>query len=624
MEKARILIAEDETIVAMDIKRRLITLGHEVIAIVATADACISRAISDRPDLILMDIILKGKQDGIVAAEEIKANLNIPIVFLTAHSDDQTIQRAKLTEPYGYIIKPFEIKDLQSTIEIALYKFRMEARLAESELKYRTLVLTATDGVLTLDEDGTITSCNNKVLQMFDYDESELLGESIKKILPDVFVNHLVEGVKRFMEAGKPVSSDTMELTGKKKDGQNFPVEFSFSQWKAGDKIHFTLIIRDITKRKEDEKALLKAHLELEMRVAERTAELRALIEQSPIAISNFNIHGEAIYVNKAWETIWNLKLHNLEQLGYNLFTDEVLQRYGYLDKIKEILNSGGSIKTKPLYFDPMEYLNIKRNDGILLVFHFYGVVNDKGKVFRIIGMTEDITDKIKTEEANLELKESKVRSALIIERLEEERSRISRELHDGIGQIISAIKFNIEAYEKTSPSDLLPLLKSKQLLGQAGTELKNIIYALHPTFLDNYGLPVALKAVCDEVSLSSNIKIELNINGFESRLEPKIELYTFRIVQEALNNIMKHSGASNAKVDVYIRHNQLNLSIKDDGKGFDIENVYLLKDKREFGLMSIKERVKMLNGNIQIESKELAGTELIIEIPLKGKDEKY
>ncbi len=621
MEKARILIAEDETIVAMDIKRRLITLGHEVISIVTTADACISQAISEKPDLILMDIILKGKQDGIVAAEEIKANLNIPIVFLTAHSDDQTIQRAKLTEPYGYIIKPFEIKDLQSTIEIALYKSKMEARLAESELKYRTLVLTATDGVLTLDEDGSITSCNNKALQMFDYEETELVGESIKKILPDVFVNHLVEGVKRFMEAGKPVSSDTLELTAKKQNGLSFPVEFSFSQWKAGEKIHFTLIIRDITKRKEDEKALLKAHLELEMRVAERTAELRALIEQSSIAITNFNIHGQAIYVNKAWETIWNLKLQDIERLGYNLFKDDVLQRYGYLDKIKEILISGGSFKTKPLYFDPMEYLNIRKNDGLLLVFHFYGVVNDKGKVFRIIGMTEDITDKMKTEEANLELMESKVRSALIIERLEEERSRISRELHDGIGQIISAIKFNIEAFEKTSPPDFLPLLKSKQLLSQAGTELKNIIYALHPTFLDNYGLPVALKVVCDEVALSSNIKIELNVTGLDERQEPKIELYAFRIVQEALNNIMKHSGASKAKVEVFVSHNNLNINIKDDGKGFDFENAAPGKDKKEFGLMSIKERVKMLDGNIQIESKECCGTELIIEIPLKEKE---
>ena len=451
MEKARILIAEDETIVAMDIKRRLTTLGHEVLGIVSTADDCIRFAIEQKPDLILMDIILKGKNDGIVAAEEIKANLNIPIVFLTAHSDDNTIQRAKLTEPYGYIIKPFEIKDLQSTIEIALYKYKMEARLTESELRYRTLVVTATDSVLTLDEDGTITSCNNKALQMFNYEEQAIIGESIKKILPDVFVNHLVKGVKRFMEAGKPVSSDTLELTARKKEGGSFPVEFSFSQWKANDKIHFTLIIRDITKRKEDERALLKAHEELEIRVAERTAELRSLIDQSPIAIINYNMDGQAIYANKAWENIWQLKLYELENMQYNLFNDQVLQRYGYMDDIKKLFEHEGAIKTKPLYFDPMEYLNIKRNDGILLVFHFYTVVNDKGRVFRIICMIEDITDKIKAEEANIELKESKVRADSIIERLEEERSRISRELHDGIGQLISATKFNIEAFEKTT-----------------------------------------------------------------------------------------------------------------------------------------------------------------------------
>jgi len=619
MEKARILIAEDETIVAMDIKRRLTTLGHEVLGIVSTADDCIRFAIEQKPDLILMDIILKGKNDGIVAAEEIKANLNIPIVFLTAHSDDNTIQRAKLTEPYGYIIKPFEIKDLQSTIEIALYKYKMEARLTESELRYRTLVVTATDSVLTLDEDGTITSCNNKALQMFNYEEQAIIGESIKKILPDVFVNHLVKGVKRFMEAGKPVSSDTLELTARKKEGGSFPVEFSFSQWKANDKIHFTLIIRDITKRKEDERALLKAHEELEIRVAERTAELRSLIDQSPIAIINYNMDGQAIYANKAWENIWQLKLYELENMQYNLFNDQVLQRYGYMDDIKKLFEHEGAIKTKPLYFDPMEYLNIKRNDGILLVFHFYTVVNDKGRVFRIICMIEDITDKIKAEEANIELKESKVRADSIIERLEEERSRISRELHDGIGQLISATKFNIEAFEKTTDITYPSLQKSKQLLAQSGTELKNIIYELHPTFLDNYGLPVALKALCDEVTESSKIKTALNIAEYEGRLDNKIELYAFRIVQEALNNIMKHSGAEKAEVSVYLRNNSLNICIKDNGKGFDIDNVVLLKNKKPYGLMNIKERVKMLNGNIQIDSNPANGTELLITIPIKA-----
>jgi PAS domain S-box-containing protein len=618
MEKARILIAEDETIVALDIKRRLINLGHDVVGVVATADACIREAIASKPDLILMDIILKGKSDGIVAAEEIKANLSIPIVFLTAHSDDNTIQRAKLTEPYGYIIKPFEVKDLQSTIEIALYKSRMETKLSESEIKYRTLFLTAKDAALTLDENGLITSCNNKTMQMFNYEEWELNGESVKKILPDVFINHLAEGVKRFMEAGKYVSSDTIELTAKKKNGIGFPVEFSFSQWNANKKNHFTLIIRDITKRKEDETALLKAHDELEMRVAERTAELRSLIAQSSIAIANFNTHGEALYVNKAWENIWQLKLQDIEQINYNLFTDKTMQRYGYMEKIKGLLENGDSFKTKPLYFDPMEYLNIKRNDGVLLVFHFYGVVNDKGKVFRIINMVEDITDKMKTEEANLELMESKIGSSLIIEKLEEERGRISRELHDGIGQLISAVKLNIEVFEKTSGGDFPPLGKIKDLLTQAGRDLKDIIYALHPAFLDNYGLVPALKVLCAEVMESSNIKTKLNANEINGDMDPKIKLYLYRIVQEALNNAVKHSQATEAEVNVFLGGDNLEISIKDNGIGFDLDGASNAKSRKAFGLISIKERVSMLGGNVQFDSRSGNGTEITIDIPVK------
>ena len=147
MEKIKILVAEDETIVAMDLKRRLTSLGYQVINISASGEDCISKSLELKPDLILMDIILKGSIDGIKAAEIIKSKLNIPIVYLTAHTDENTIQRAKITGPYGYILKPYEIRDLHSTIEIALYKAQMERQLEESELKYRTLVATATDAI---------------------------------------------------------------------------------------------------------------------------------------------------------------------------------------------------------------------------------------------------------------------------------------------------------------------------------------------------------------------------------------------------------------------------------------------------------------------------------------------
>jgi len=122
MTEAKILVVEDENIVALEIKKRLQKLGYIVPSVASTGEDAISKVEGILPDLVLMDIMLKGEIDGIDAAGEIRKRFNIPVVYLTAYSDEETLQRAKLTEPYGYILKPFEENDLRTTIEIALYR----------------------------------------------------------------------------------------------------------------------------------------------------------------------------------------------------------------------------------------------------------------------------------------------------------------------------------------------------------------------------------------------------------------------------------------------------------------------------------------------------------------------
>ncbi|MBF0566191.1 MAG: response regulator [Nitrospirae bacterium] len=118
----KVLVVEDENIVAMEIQERLKRLGYTVCGVAAYGDKAIQEANEKNPDVVLMDIRLKGKMDGVEAAEKIQKNLGIPIIYLTANSDDGTFLRAKLTGPFGYILKPFRERDLQTSIEMALYK----------------------------------------------------------------------------------------------------------------------------------------------------------------------------------------------------------------------------------------------------------------------------------------------------------------------------------------------------------------------------------------------------------------------------------------------------------------------------------------------------------------------
>ncbi|MEJ2663815.1 MAG: response regulator [Spirochaetia bacterium] len=129
MDKPQIMVVEDEGLVALEIKEGLENMGYEVPHVLSSGKEAIEHVMIDRPDLVLMDIRLEGGVDGIEAAEQIRKIFNVPVVFLTAHSDEKTLQRAKLTESYGYILKPFEEKALRATIEVALYKAKEEKKI---------------------------------------------------------------------------------------------------------------------------------------------------------------------------------------------------------------------------------------------------------------------------------------------------------------------------------------------------------------------------------------------------------------------------------------------------------------------------------------------------------------
>ncbi len=129
MSQVKILIVEDKDITALELQGRLEECGYVVPAVVSTGAQAIQKAVETTPDLVLIDIILKGKMDGIEAAEQIRTRLDIPVVFLTAHDDERTLQRAKVITPYDYILKPFEERELYIIIKMALYKHKVEQEL---------------------------------------------------------------------------------------------------------------------------------------------------------------------------------------------------------------------------------------------------------------------------------------------------------------------------------------------------------------------------------------------------------------------------------------------------------------------------------------------------------------
>lgn len=184
MNLRRILVVEDEAIVAMDIQNRLKHLGYETAGVCSSGEDAVDKAGKLKPDLILMDIMLEGGMDGIEAAGVINEDFGIPVVYLTAYADQKTLERAKITNPFGYIIKPFEDRELQTTIEMAVYKFETDRKLVLSERWLATTLKSLGEAVVTTGEAGRIQFMNPVAEALLGVSLESVIGQTIQDVFP--------------------------------------------------------------------------------------------------------------------------------------------------------------------------------------------------------------------------------------------------------------------------------------------------------------------------------------------------------------------------------------------------------------------------------------------------------
>ncbi|MCK5341176.1 MAG: response regulator, partial [Desulfobulbaceae bacterium] len=259
MTKERILIVEDELIVAKDIENCLTKLGYSMAGIVASGEEAVRKVDELRPDLILMDIILKGEMNGIEAAEEINT-LNIPVVYLTAHADTDTLDRAKTTAPYGYIIKPFDERMLQSTIEITLYKSRMENKLKEREAWLFTILKSIGDAVIATDINSHVTFMNPVAEATTGWKEKEAQGKpliEVFNIINEKTRKPCENPVEKVLASGKTVGlANHTALISRDQTERLIADSGAPIRRDTGEIIGVVLVFRDITVNQKMEEEL--------------------------------------------------------------------------------------------------------------------------------------------------------------------------------------------------------------------------------------------------------------------------------------------------------------------------------------------------------------------------------
>ena len=259
MTEKQLLIVEDEIIVAEDIRRSAQHMGYAVLSIASSGEEAIKKAQELNPDLVLMDIMLNGEMNGIEAAEQIRS-FNIPVIYLTAYSDERTFERAKITEPFGYVIKPFKERELQINIEIALYKHEMEKKLKESKQWLSAIINGIGDAVIATDTGGLVNVMNPIAEVLTGWK----LGEASGKPIAEVF-NIISEEKGREVE--NPVSKVMREgsfygliehTVLVSRGGAKIPVDIIGSPIKDENEnvIGVVVIFYDIIERQRTEEAL--------------------------------------------------------------------------------------------------------------------------------------------------------------------------------------------------------------------------------------------------------------------------------------------------------------------------------------------------------------------------------
>ncbi len=261
MTAPRIFVVEDQALVARDIQTRLISMGYDVLGTASRASDAVSQVLELMPDLVLMDINLKGEMDGIEAAARITKQLDVPIIYCTAYSNEATLARAKITAPYGYVLKPFDNRELEINIEISLHKHQMEQEIKLGGERLAATLASVPDGIFSVNTEGEVLFANQAACELVRQPIGDVLGVQLKNIIEFKVLETGTEALDFARFKFDQTVNDFPPLRQQVvRDGQPIvPVEVSMRWFDSSIEPRVTLILRDITRQLEQEDAVLRS-----------------------------------------------------------------------------------------------------------------------------------------------------------------------------------------------------------------------------------------------------------------------------------------------------------------------------------------------------------------------------
>ena len=618
MNKKKIFVVEDESIVSLEIQTRLKALGYEVAGSAASGDEAIRKILDVKPDLVLMDIRIKGDIDGIETAAEIRKHLEIPVIFLTAYADETTLQRAKITDPFGYIIKPFEERELNINIEIALYKDLTQKLLREKDKWLSTILKSIGDAVIATDQDGKIRFINKVAEDLTGYSEEEALGSELSKIFnirSEITKKVADNPFQKVMQHGEIVGlANHTELISK--EGSVYPIADSGSPIRDnyGNIVGVVIVFQDLSYYKKTEE-----------QIKLQTSALNSAYNGVVIT----DEAGKIIWNNDAMERLTGYTADELLYSDIKILRSESQNQQIY-KTIWETIAKGEVWKGELInrkksgedYFEEMTITPLK---------------DEQENIVNYIAIKDDITERKRKE---VELKKAKEDA----ERSDKLKSEFLAQMSHEIRTPINIISNFMQIYEDELQNKLSPELKNS--ISAVKTESHRII-----STIDSIINMAQLKAgtfnrKLQELNLYEDVikqsteqwkfladekQIELIISGELENIWILGDIYSLnQTINHIVDNAIKYTDNGEVRLDCKSEEENVIVTISDTGCGisedylpsiFDPFTQELQGYNRKYegnglGMALVKQYCNLNNASITISSEKSVGTTVKVSIP--------
>jgi PAS domain S-box-containing protein len=642
-----LLITTDRS-VARDLYERLMKLGYRIAGIATSEEEALIKIGTTKPDLILTDIRLEAARGGeIKTGKLIQVAYDLPIIYITESVGQNTIQRTRLTGPFGYVYKPFDDQHLLVTIETALTRHKLERKLRESRQWLNTTLSSIGDGVIATDQQGLVRFINPVAMEYTGWRYPEALGMSLDEVF-----SFTDESSHEFINAF-PGEQEIQHITTKKgvtglllpRNGSPIPVEANSTPIRDGKgKVYgMVLVFRDVIEQRRAMQEIQRqaARAEALMQVASR---LNSQFELQTVLNTICEITQRTIKAVGVTVVLQNP--HKLTfQVMAAISQDPVLQAYrGTQFEIpSEIFQSFLShqnpvieiqdIQDYPTlpYLDVFKKADIK-NLAIAALFHGKDLIGALIAAFSHnlrdlphdeIALLKGLADHASTAIENAKLfeqvragreRQRKLAKSLV-DVQEAERRHIAKELHDHFGQLLTGLQFMLESTKNQATG--IQRLELEQIQGSVSDvimQIREMSLNLRPSMLDDLGLLPTLRWHIDRYTSQTGIKVNFHCDPFAKRFPLEIETAAYRIIQEALTNVARYAQVDEVFVGLVLQEETLWLEILDKGKGFDLVSVV---DRPSSGLGGMRERAGLLGGYLVVKSFINQGTQIVAALPL-------